>query len=69
MKLRIKIQVEAGKILRDMADEAGLSVNDMGEILIYAGIGGYMRDKIPSVPIVTDPTRLSGDVNRKLVDV
>lgn len=53
LKVTFKLQAEAVPIFRQMAKEAGLSVNDMGEIAVYALIGSYVRDKAGKA----DPTQ------------
>ena len=45
MKLRIKIQAEAGPILVRMAKEAGVGVSDLAEIAVYNLIGCYLQEK------------------------
>jgi len=45
MQLRIRLQREGADMLKLMAHDAGVGVGDMAEVLIYAGLGGWLRDK------------------------
>lgn len=60
MKLQFKLQAQAAPIFRRMADEAGLSVNDLGEIAVYALIASYGKDH-PELGLQEQPARV--DVN------
>ena len=51
-RVKINLQREAIPKLRQMADEAGLSLSDMAEIAVYNLIGVYQRDRgIGTVPL------------------
>ena len=45
MAIKLHLQKEAIPILRQMADEAGLSLSDMAEIAVYNLIGLWQKDR------------------------
>jgi hypothetical protein len=60
MKIRIKVDAQAGQLLNQMAAEANLSVEDLAEVAVYNVIGLWQAEKTkpPETSIiVTDSTR------------
>lgn len=60
MKIRIKVDAQAGRLLNDMATEAKLSVEDLAEVAVYNVIALWQAEKAQpreAGTIITDISR------------
>jgi hypothetical protein len=63
LKYTVRLPGESQKILREMADEAGISIADLIEIATYNLIALYIKDKSPPTPDdVVDAVKPGDDV-------
>ena len=47
MKYTIRLPAESTRLLREMADDAGVTVSDLIEVSVYNLIACYIKDKAP----------------------